>query len=164
MTVIFMGVCGCGKSTVGQRFAEACGGVFLEGDRFHTPEKVEKMRSGHPLNDEDRAGWLARLREVIVEKRAENEVVCLSCSALKERYRAVLRGDDSPEETVFVYLRGSAELLGERMGGRVGHYMPTTLLESQLRDLEEPRDAIVLDVARSPEELVAELRAALGIA
>ena len=162
MTLIFMGVCGCGKSTVGQRFAEAWGGVFLEGDRFHAPEMVEKMRSGQALDDGDRADWLARLREVIVEKRAESELVCLSCSALKERYRAVLRGNDSPGETVFVYLRGDPLLLEERMAARVGHYMPASLLASQLRDLEEPEDAIVLDVARPPEELVAELRAALG--
>ncbi len=163
MTVIFMGVCGCGKSTVGQLFAEACGGVFLEGDRFHTPEMVEKMRSGQALNDEDRAGWLARLREAIVGKRAESEVVCLSCSALKERYRAVLRGDDSPGETVFVYLKGNPKLLRERMDGRVGHYMPASLLESQLDALEEPNDAIVLDVAGAPEDLVSELRRRLAM-
>ena len=164
MTVIFMGVCGSGKSTVGQWFAEACGGVFLEGDHFHTPEKVEKMRSGQALNDGDRADWLARLREVILEKREESEVVCLSCSALKERYRAVLRGNDPPGETVFVYLKGEPALLQERMDGRGGHYMPASLLESQLDALEEPEDAIVLDMARSPAELVAELRAAFGMA
>ncbi len=162
MTVIFMGVCGCGKSTVGQMFAEACGGVFLEGDRFHTPEKVEKMRSGQPLDDEDRAGWLARLREVIVEERERSELVCLSCSALKENYRAVLRGNDAPAETVFVYLKGDPQLLQERMDARVGHYMPPSLLESQFRALEEPEDAVVLDISRAPEELVADLCFALG--
>jgi len=163
MTVIFMGVCGSGKSTVGQMFAEACGAVFLEGDRFHTLEKVEKMRGGQPLDDADRADWLARLREMIVAEGARADLVCLACSALKERYRAVLRGDDPPGETVFAYLKGAPALLRERMASRVGHYMPPSLLESQLRDLEEPDDALVLDVARPPGELVAALRGALGM-
>ena len=162
MTCIFMGVCGSGKSTVGQMFAKEIGGVFIEGDPLHPPENVAKMSAGTPLNDDDRAGWLTNLADAVSTAERTSEHVCASCSALKKSYRDRLRGD----ERVFVYLRGDRELLQERMNTRTDHFMPPTLLVSQLETLEEPdagaEKIIVLDIARSPEELVAELRGALN--
>lgn len=159
MIYIFMGVCGCGKSTVGKLFAKSVGGVFIEGDELHPPENVTKMSAGIPLTDNDRAGWFARLKPAISNARAAGaEVICVSCSALKRSYRETLRDDD----TVFVYLKGSRELLQSRMDARTDHFMPPTLLASQLETLEEPDAAeekvIVLDVAKSPEVLVEELK------
>lgn len=164
MICIFMGVCGCGKSTVGERFADTVGGVFIEGDTLHPAENVARMSAGIPLTDADRAGWLTRLNDAIAAARETADIVCASCSALKKRYRDQLRGDG---ETVFVYLRGSREVLQRRMDARVGHFMPPTLLASQLETLEEPdprtENAVVLDIDASPEQLVAELRTRLGL-
>jgi len=161
MTIIFMGVCGSGKSTVGKMFAETCGGVFIEGDALHPPENVAKMSAGTPLTDEDRAGWLANLNHAISEAEKLSNFVCASCSALKKSYRDCF-------DAVFVYLKGSRELLQSRMDARSDHFMPPTLLASQLETLEEPDPAkervIVLDVAKSPEVLVEELGTAVSIA
>jgi gluconokinase len=162
MTFIFMGVCGCGKSTVGQMFAKELGGVFIEGDALHPAENVAKMSAGTPLNDEDRVGWLTNLADAISAGKQTSEIVCASCSALKRSYRDRLMG----EKTVFVYLKGSRALLQERMNARTDHFMPPTLLASQFETLEEPdagsEKVIVLDIARSPEDLVAELRGVLN--
>ena len=138
-------------------FAEQRGAVFIEGDELHPPENVEKMRGGTPLDDEDRVEWLERMRKEIVVQRESHDLVCVACSALKNSYRARLRADDPPEKTVFVYLEGDHDTLKKRMEARTDHYMPASLLDSQLRDLEVPDDALVLDVRKNPEELVAEL-------
>ena len=154
-----MGVSGTGKTTVGKLFAEKTGAVFYEGDDFHPPANVAKMRQGIPLTDDDRVAWLSALRKIIVGSLARNELAALACSALKAKYREQLQGDDA--RVRFVYLTGSPELIAERMKQRHGHFMPPSLLASQLATLEPPADALVFSVQKSPEEIVAELIQAL---
>ena len=151
--LVIMGVSGSGKSTIGRLLAEKTDKVFLDGDDFHPPENIRKMESGEPLNDEDRRGWLERLAQVIEVSESPPVV---ACSALKASYREALSGSE------FVFLDGSPELLAERMGQRSDHFMPATLLASQLETLERPMDALTLDIKASPEELVAQIRAHLG--
>ena len=157
---VIMGVCGCGKTTVGEALADAKNGVFIEGDAYHPVANVEKMRSGTPLNDEDRQGWLESLAEVIGE-HAESEKWCfVGCSALKKSYRDILRTGDP--ELKFIYLDGTPEVLQRRMDTRTGHFMPPGLLERQLKTLEEPSNAMVVSIDQSPEAVVAEVLAKLG--
>lgn len=129
--VVVMGVSGAGKSTVGAALAARLGVAFVDGDELHPARNVRKMEAGIPLDDEDRAGWLDRIGEVL----AGGSVV-VACSALKRSYRDRLRA--SAPGTRFVYLRGDRELLAARMTDRRGHFMPATLLDSQLAALEEP--------------------------
>lgn len=161
MVILIMGVAGCGKTTVGRQLAVELGWKFIEADDFHPPANVAKMAAGHPLNDEDRAPWLAALREEIDRRLARQESAVVTCSALKERYRKVIVAD--PELVKIVHLHGSVELLRARISGRVGHFMPPALLDSQLAALESPTDALTLDVVHSPEALVAQIRRALVV-
>lgn len=151
---VFMGVSGCGKSTVGRAFASAIGGVFLDGDDFHPPANIEKMSNLIPLTDADRAGWITALRDAILATEARH--VCVACSALKKVHRAMLR-DGCPSLT-FIYLHGSKELLATRVAGRSGHFMPPGLLDSQLADLEPPTDAVRVDISSQPAQIVTSLR------
>ena len=134
--VVFMGVCGCGKSTVARRYADVTGRVLIEADDFHPAANVAKMRSGQPLTDEDRAGWLAALALRIAEGKARGEGMVLTCSALKKPTATVRQADP---ELFFVHLSGSRELLSSRLGARQGHFMPASLLDSQLAALEAPQ-------------------------
>lgn len=161
MVVTLMGVSGVGKTTLGEALAEALGWRFLDADAFHPPANVEKMRSGIPLTDEDRAPWLARLRERLEDGLARGEHLVLACSALRESYREVLTVDPSRQR--WVYLRLPPEHLQQRMSQRQGHYMPPSLLDSQLATLEPPGDALVVDATPPPEQLVATIRAGLGL-
>jgi gluconokinase len=157
-TLVVMGVAGSGKSSIGQMVAERLHGLFEDGDDFHPPANKAKMMAKIPLTDEDRWPWLEAMRARIEEVRGkETGVYVLACSALKEVYREVLRGKDGDEVLKFVYLKGSKELIGERMAARKGHFMPTTLLDSQFATLEEPVNALVVDVAGTPEQIVAEI-------
>ncbi len=159
--IVLMGVCGCGKTTVGERLAALTEGVFVEGDAYHSEANVEKMRSGTPLTDADRQGWLETLAEVIHE-HAEGDRHCfVGCSALKEAYREVLRTGD-PDLQV-VYLHGSRALLQARMEARQGHYMPPGLLDSQLEILEEPREALRVSIDQDPDAIVREIALALSL-
>jgi len=155
---VVMGVSGAGKSEIGARLATALGVPFLEGDSFHPEENVAKMSAGIPLNDEDRAGWLQKLRGEISAARERGEGLVLSCSSLKRRYRDLLRSGDP--ELRFAHLHGEREILEQRMRTRPGHYMPASLLESQLRDLE-PLQAdeagVYLDLTQPPQELVSQI-------
>lgn len=157
---VVMGVSGCGKSTVGQALAAALGVRFVEGDAYHPAENVAKMSAGQALSDADRAAWLLALQTPLREACANGEGIVVSCSALKKRYRDVLRAADPALR--FAHLDGARALLAERLGARVGHYMPPSLLESQLADLE-PLEAdeagIVLDIAQEPAQLVARVLA-----
>lgn len=128
--MVVMGVSGCGKSDIGQRLATAMGMPFVEGDAWHSPDNIAKMAAGIPLTDDDRAVWLATLRDQI----ANSAAMVLSCSALKRRYRDLLR--DGDPALFFIELDGSRALIEERMRARRGHFMPTSLLDSQFRDLE----------------------------
>ena len=152
---VVMGVCGCGKTTVGRALAEATGGVFVEGDGFHPPVNVEKMRRGIPLGDADRAEWLAAMRERIAEEQNRaGPPAFVACSALKQSYRDVL-AEAGP--VFWLYLRGDERELRRRMQARKNHYMPASLLESQLAILEEPDEAIVVDIAEGSEAIVARM-------
>jgi gluconokinase len=152
---VVMGVSGCGKSTVGRQLADSLGLLFLEGDEFHPKENVDRMAAGIALTDDDRRVWLRRLCERLAQARTANEGVVLACSALKRSYRDVLRRGAPALQ--LVHLHGSRELLIERMGSREGHYMPASLLDSQLATLEEPtadERPLRFDVSLSPEAIV----------
>jgi len=150
-----MGVSGSGKSTIGAALARELHAEFLEGDSFHPPENVARMAAGIALTDADRQGWLAALSGRLGVARREGRAVVLSCSALKCSYRDTLRAH--APDLALVYLAGTPEVLQQRMAGRRGHYMPPSLLASQLATLEPPQPgerALTLDVAREPEALV----------
>ena len=157
-----MGVSGCGKSTVGTRLAQQLGATFLDADDFHPPANVRRMRAGIALTDAERAPWLDALASRLLAAGAADEAVVLACSALKRSYRDALRRG-APALTL-VHLAGSPALLAERITARPGHYMPPTLLPSQLATLEAPRAderAITLDVAAPTDDLVASILAAM---
>lgn len=155
---VVMGVCACGKSEIGARLAQALDAPFIEGDRFHPPENVAKMSAGIPLDDEDRRGWLQALRAEIERTWKTDPVVVLSCSALKRAYRDVLRGAGGKGNDVrFVHLHGVRDFIAQRMAARSGHFMPVSLLDSQLRTLEplQPDECgVTLDLRDPPERLV----------
>ncbi|WP_239496210.1 gluconokinase [Salinicola peritrichatus] len=160
--IVVMGVSSCGKTEVGQRLAAVLGGRFLDGDDYHSPESVAKMSHGEPLDDEDRAGWLARLAEFIAEAREKGETLVVGCSALKRRYRDTLRRGDGT--LTFVHLSGSRELLLQRIQARQDHFFKgEDMLDSQLATLEPPGEdeAVTVDIAGTLEQVVAEARAAL---
>ena len=159
LVVVLMGVSGSGKSTIGPLLAQALGGEYVEGDRFHPPENVAKMKGGTPLDDADRKPWLEAIAAAIRDWQSGAHAVVVSCSALKQSYRDVL-SRDAPGLR-FVWLKGDKDLIAARLAARRGHFMPPSLLDSQYRILEPPKDAIVADVARPPDELVAEVVAQL---
>ena len=161
---VVMGVSGSGKSTIGAALADALGVPFVEGDEYHPVENVERMSRGIPLTDENRAVWLRALAMRIREAADAGTGLVLSCSALKRSYRDYLRGEADEggggRQVQFIFLRGPRPLLAERLAGRRDHFMPTSLLDSQLATLEEPlpdEDVWVSDIAESPRDLVAAL-------
>ena len=155
--VVLMGVCGSGKSTIGRALALATGGKFFDGDDFHPPANVEKMRAGISLTDFDRQGWLETMRDLIDHESHDSTgaPVYLACSALKESYRAILRA--GAQDVRFVFLDGSPELIRARMTARSHHFMPDTLVNSQFQTLERPTDALVVDISLTPEAVVAQI-------
>ncbi|HWY30377.1 MAG TPA: gluconokinase [Candidatus Acidoferrum sp.] len=155
VVLIFMGVAGSGKTTVAKLFASKTGATFVEGDDFHPPENVARMRAGVPLTDADRKSWLQALRRIVAGALAKNEFTALTCSALKVKYRDELSAGDS--RVKFVHLTGSKTVLEERLKGRRGHFMSPALLESQLADLEPPPDALIVNFQKSPKKIVAEV-------
>ncbi|HWA00801.1 MAG TPA: gluconokinase [Caulobacterales bacterium] len=159
--IVVMGVAGSGKSTLGAALAEKLGLPFLEGDAFHPPENVAKMAAGVALTDEDRWPWLDTLGRALRE--AEGGAV-LACSALKAIYRARLRSL-SERSLVFLWLKLDRNVLLERMKGRKGHYMPASLLDSQLATLEPPAEGefvVTLHGGRSPKNLLTDALAQLA--
>lgn len=153
-----MGVSGSGKSTIGGAFARAFGVEFVEGDTYHPPENVNRMAAGIPLTDADRAGWLRALAMRIRAAKQAGKGLVVTCSALKRSYRDILRAEAS--DLRFIFLRGSRELVAARLAGRSGHFMPATLLDSQLSTLEEPgadETAWVCDVRETPQAIVDDL-------
>ena len=163
--VVVMGVSGCGKTTVARGIGDATGLLMAEGDEFHPPANVEKMRAGIPLDDEDRWPWLRDLAGWMVAQAAQGRSTVISCSALKRAYRAVLA--EGLPLVEFVHLDGSADVIRGRMSSRAGHYMPPSLLDSQLATLERlgvDEAGIVLDIALSPDELLDGAIRRLGLA
>jgi gluconokinase len=162
MIVLLMGVSGAGKTTIGTRLAEALGARFHEGDAFHPPANVAKMARGEPLTDDDRLPWLAAIAAAIGRADQAGEPAVFACSALRRRYRDILRG--AAPELRLVHLDGSEALVRGRLEARTGHFMPPALLPSQFRTLEPPEpdeQPIVIDIAAPPELIVAAIRAAL---
>jgi gluconokinase len=156
LAVVVMGVCGCGKSSVGVRLAREIDATFIEGDAFHPPANVARMAAGVPLTDDDRWGWLDALAAQLANAREEGRNVVLACSALTRRYRDRLRR--GAPDLRFVHLHGDRAMLAARMAARQGHYMPASLLDSQLATLEAPGDdehAITLD-AGAPTALLVQ--------
>jgi len=161
MIIVLMGVTGTGKTTVGRVLAADLGWTFRDGDDYHPAANIEKMRRGVPLNDEDRAPWLAALSKLIDETVARGENLVLACSALKHRYQEYLRHD--LPEVRYVELWGDPELIRKRLEARTGHFMDPNLLPSQFAILEAPADAILVDVSGTPGEIASEIRRKLGL-
>lgn len=163
VVAVVMGVSGCGKSTIGTRLAKTLGWDFLEGDTLHPAANVAKMRSGHPLDDADRAPWLAAIARWIAEHVEERRGGVVTCSALKRRYRDTLRG--GRDGVFFVHLHGTRQMLEQRVRARHHEYMPALLLDSQLADLEplgNDEPGVEIDIAQSRAAITAAALRALG--
>lgn len=158
---VVMGVAGCGKSTAGNAIADHLGGVYLEGDELHPKANIEKMSNGQPLTDEDRWPWL----KIIAQEMARTEGLVFSgCSALKRSYRDFIKAE-AGEDVTFIHLSGSKELIAERMKNRAGHFMPTSLLDSQfaaLEPLSEQESSIVVDISSSEQDILDQIISAIA--
>ena len=147
-----MGVSGCGKTTVGKLLSEKTGIEFFDGDDFHPPANKRQMANGFPLNDDDRAGWLIGLADLIKNRLSQGKSTILACSALKQKYRDILNAQ--PGNVRFVYLKGNYDEILERMKTRSDHYMKAGMLRSQFETLEEPADALTVDITLTPEQKI----------
>ena len=160
MVVIAMGVTGAGKTTIGRALATSLGWEFHDGDDLHSEASKRKMHRGIALNDADRAPWLSAIRKLIQFMLSEGRNGVVACSALKQSYRDEIVVD--PNAVKVVYLKGSKQVITERLGDHTGHFMNPDLLQSQFDTLEEPSDAIIVDVSAAPEAIVNEIRSRLG--
>jgi carbohydrate kinase (thermoresistant glucokinase family) len=160
VVVLLMGVAGSGKTTVGLKLADDLGWSFRDADDFHPPANVAKMSAGQPLDDADRATWLAAIRAHIATTLARGESGVVTCSALKEAYRAAAIPD--PKRVRLVHLAGDFDLIIQRMKQRE-HFMKPEMLHSQFATLETPKDALTVDITKTPDELAAEIRRSLGL-
>jgi gluconokinase len=161
MIILLMGVSGSGKTTIGQQLAQELGWPFADADQWHPPANIAKMRQGIPLTDEDRWPWLHALHAHLVTCVQQGVSAVLACSALKQAYRDVLLVDEAAIR--LVYLRGDFDLIQARLAQRQGHFMPPELLASQFAALEEPAQAVIIDIAHPPATIVALLRQHLGV-
>ena len=164
VVLVVMGVSGCGKTTVAALLAGRLGWPFEEGDALHPPANIEKMKAGHPLDDNDRAPWLEKVADWIGERLDAGGSGLITCSALKRSYRDTINRRGSG--VVFVYLHGSYEIIAARLAARHGHFMPTKLLDSQFADLHEPtadEPAIRVDVGPSPSQIADTVIQILGL-
>jgi gluconokinase len=151
--LIIMGVVGAGKTTVGSLLAQKLGWQFADADDFHPAANVEKIRHGIPLDDSDRAPWLAALRNSILKCNREGKNLVLACSALKRKYRDELRASG----VHFVYLEGDYELIEQRLRTRRGHFASDSILKSQFEELEKPTEALTVEIDKTPDAIVAEI-------
>lgn len=161
MILIVMGVVGAGKTTIGALLAEELRWEFSDADDYHPTANVNKIRQGIALDDNDRRPWLDRLHEVITKWIAEGRNVVLACSALKRSYRQKL---EAGPQVRFVYLKGSASLIADRLRTREGHFAGEAILASQFADLEEPDGAVVAQIEQTPRQIVDAIRQQLGLA
>ncbi|MEM5364526.1 gluconokinase [Paraburkholderia azotifigens] len=163
MILIAMGVSGAGKTRIGELLAERLKCTFTDGDAFHSAANKEKMHNGIPLTDDDRWPWLRAIRAAIEEKQRAGETAVFTCSSLKRSYRDVLR--DGDRDVCFVYLKGTREVLQQRLQTRTGHFFDPSLLQSQLDTLEEPGEdeAITVSIELTPEQIVDEALAKIEV-
>ncbi|HZR66340.1 MAG TPA: gluconokinase [Terriglobales bacterium] len=159
MVIIIMGVVGAGKTTVGRLLAEKLGWEFADADHFHSAANIEKMSRGIPLDDCDRAPWLAALRRSIQGWELQGKNVVLACSALKRNYRDELRIPG----VEFIYLEGNYQTISQRLGARRGHFATDSILRSQFADLEPPSQAITIEISQTPDAMVDEIITALKL-
>ncbi|MGA8035681.1 MAG: gluconokinase [Candidatus Acidiferrales bacterium] len=157
---MIMGVTGSGKTTVAELIARRQGWEFADADDFHSPSNKQKIRDGIALTDADREPWVQSLHAKIVEWLAQNKNAVLACSALKQSYREEIAVDSAP---TVVYLKGSYELIASRLRERHGHFAGVKILASQFATLEEPRDAVTVDISPTPEQIVSEIERRLGL-
>lgn len=160
--VVVMGVCGCGKSSVGQLLADRTGAVFEDGDDYHPASNKAKMSAGEPLNDDDREPWFGALRERMRLHRGEGRRYVLACSALKAKYREALRDPEGGLEPVFVLLSGPKALIRSRMERRTDHFMPPSLLDSQWETLEVTPDLVEVSIEPEVPGIVEDILKRLG--
>lgn len=161
MILIVMGISGAGKSTLGRALAQSCGWDFIEGDDYHPPQNIEKMRRGEPLNHQDRWPWLERLHWAIAGYAEAGDGAVVACSALKKAYRdQLVRGLTNIR---FVFLCGNSALIRERLSTRDDHFMPPELLDSQIAALEPPVNAVFVPIHHATHEQVADVERALNI-
>ena len=153
--IILMGVSGCGKTSVGIGLSEILGWPFYDGDDYHPQANIDKMAQGFPLNDNDRQPWLEKLHQLILEHLNANRSLIVASSALKTTYRLTLRGDR--KDVLFIYLKGTFDLVYERMQDRSEHYMKAEMLQSQYNDLEEPKEAIIISIDSPVDQIVKEI-------
>ena len=158
--IIIIGVSGSGKTTIGRLLSGELGWQYYEGDNFHPPANIEKLKNGVPLDDADRKPWLESLRDLIRNCLEQGDSAVVACSALKQRYRDFLLVD---ERVILIYLKGDYELIRERLSKRRGHFLNPNLLDSQFAALEEPKTAMQVDVSLSPAEIVKSIRSALRL-
>lgn len=154
-SIIVMGVCGCGKSTVGSQLAALIGAKFIDGDDLHPEENILKMAQGEPLDDYDRAPWLERIRDVAFSLETENQVGVIVCSALKKSYRELIR--EGNHNLYFLHLQGDMELILNRMRQRQGHFMKENMVRSQFNTLEDPmleQGVMVVNIDGSQDEVI----------
>ncbi len=159
MIVILMGVTGSGKTTVGRMLAQQLDWEFADADDFHPPGNIEKIKRGIALDEADRQPWLQSLKADIARRAAAGINTVLACSALKRSYRREL----GAPAVRFVYLKGNPDLITGRVRARVGHFAGEQILAGQFADLEEPDEALVVDITQSPEQLVTQIRQGLGL-
>ncbi|MBC6112557.1 gluconokinase [Pedobacter fastidiosus] len=157
--IILMGVSGSGKTSIGEALAQKISAQFIDGDHLHSQRNIDKMASGIPLTDADRYDWLKLIGEV-GKREVDNNINCIiACSALKKSYRDIIRAEN--ENLIFIYLKGSFELIESRLSSRKGHYMPKGLLKSQFDVLEEPKDeetdVITIEINQDISEIINEI-------
>jgi gluconokinase len=160
MVVVIMGVTGSGKTTIGRLLSTELGWTYYDADDFHSRASIEKMKSGTPLNDDDRRPWLEILSRLIRDCLERGEQAVLACSALKESYRKFLLID---ERVKLIYLKGDYAIIQKRLSERRGHYMNPALLDSQMETLEEPKNALQVDISLSPDEILKKIKTYLGL-
>lgn len=155
MIYIIMGVSGSGKTTIGKQLSSQLGCYFYDADDFHSPENIQKMSQGIPLDDKDRQPWLISLSYLIDNLQQNKKNAVIACSSLKKSYRQLLQGNH--QDLVWIYLQGSFEQVLERLNKRKEHFMKCQMLKSQFEDLEEPNNAIILDIALTPEKIIKQI-------